>query len=156
MGWSFSPAPSPRPLQSDRQSAAGWWRSSARTTLSAMPSAPSFSIWRREAHMTDAQQPGLRSFIVYDDLPNGCIAFENILRSVGQHVRRGEFVVVDPTDCDPMHGELFLIEWESTRTRQLVEMMRRDRDGSEHCWYAEIGRAVQQECRDRSRMPSSA
>lgn len=86
--------------------------------------------------MTDAQQPGLRSYIVYDEPPAGCIVFENRRRSVGPHVHTGEFAVVDPTDRDPIHGELFLIEWESTGNRQLVEMMERDRDGSEHRWYA--------------------
>lgn len=57
------------------------------------------------------QQPGLRSFIVYNDLPDGCIAFEVPDNKTLPHVRAGEFVVIDPTDCDPAEGELFAITW---------------------------------------------
>lgn len=76
------------------------------------------------------QQPGLRSFIVYNDLPDGCIAFEVPDDKTLPHVRAGEFVVIDPSDCDPAEGELFAITWKSDWRRkwQIVQMdLRQDR-----------------------------
>lgn len=55
-----------------------------------------------------APQPGLRSFIVYDELPQGCFAFEVEDRQSEPHVRSGEFVVVDEADRMPVAGELFV------------------------------------------------
>ncbi|WP_333605969.1 hypothetical protein [Novosphingobium sp.] len=74
--------------------------------------------------MTDATQPGLRSFIVYDELPAGCIAFEVPDSTSLPHVRPGEFVVIDPEDRDPAEGELFAITWKSSFDRkwQIVQM----------------------------------
>lgn len=65
--------------------------------------------------MTDAiaQQPGLRSFIIYDRLPEGSIAFQVTDGRSLPHIRPGEHVVVDTSDRDPVHGELFLIQWQS-------------------------------------------
>lgn len=74
--------------------------------------------------MTDATQPGLRSFIVYDELPAGCIAHEVGTETAAPHIRRGEFAVIDPADREPMHGELFLIQW-SAGAPQLVEAVHR-------------------------------
>ncbi len=76
------------------------------------------------------QQPGLRSFIVYNDLPEGCIAFEVPDDKTLPHVRAGEFVVIDPADCDPAEGELFAITWKSDWRQkwQIVQMdLRSDR-----------------------------
>ncbi|QHD65757.1 hypothetical protein GS397_00840 [Sphingobium yanoikuyae] len=96
--------------------------------------------------MTDPQQPGLRSYIVYDEPPAGCIVFENVRASVGCHVHTGEYVVIDPSDSDPMHGELFLIQW-STGAQELAETrLREGRYGvgpngeSELCslWWIEV------------------
>ena len=64
--------------------------------------------------MTDATQPGLRSFIVYDRLPEGCVAFEVPDDKNLPHLRAGDFVVVDPSDCEPGLGELFAITWKSS------------------------------------------
>ena len=66
-------------------------------------------------------QPGLRSFIVYDDVPEGCFAFQTGEESVAPHIYDSEYAIVSPTDTDPVHGELFLIQWDGGR-RQLVEL----------------------------------
>lgn len=59
-------------------------------------------------HNPTPPQPGLRSFIVYDELPENCIAFEVDDDQTAPHVWEGEFVVVDPDDCEPAPGELFV------------------------------------------------
>lgn len=63
---------------------------------------------------SSAQQPGLRSFIVYDRLPEGCVAFEVPDNKSLPHLRAGDFVVIDPNDCEPAMGELFAITWKSS------------------------------------------
>ncbi|WP_298090043.1 S24/S26 family peptidase [uncultured Sphingomonas sp.] len=70
------------------------------------------------------QQPGLRSFIIYDDLPAGCIAFQVPDDSSAPHLHAGEFVVIDPADRDPAEGELFAITWKSNIQQdwQIVQM----------------------------------
>lgn len=68
-----------------------------------------------------AQQPDLRTFIIFDHLPDGCFVFEVVDNCVAPHVRAGEFVIVDPTSTTPIHGEHFLIEWNSGR-QQVVEV----------------------------------
>jgi hypothetical protein len=70
-------------------------------------------------------QAGLRSYIIYDILPVACIAVEIEDDGCEPHVREGEFVVVDTEDRDPIHGELFLMQWESGR-RAVVELSLRD------------------------------
>lgn len=53
-------------------------------------------------------QPGLRSFIIYDELPDGCFALEVDDWQTAPHIRCGEFVVVDSNDVNPVAGELFV------------------------------------------------
>jgi hypothetical protein len=69
-------------------------------------------------------QSGLRSFVIVDELPLDCIAYEVPDNCVEPHIRESEFAVVDTNDAEPMHGELFLIEWNSGR-RQIVELAER-------------------------------
>ena len=59
------------------------------------------------------RQPGLRSFIVYDTLPDGMAAFRLPDDRLDPHLRAGEFAVIDPGDREPMHGELFLVQFTS-------------------------------------------
>jgi len=66
------------------------------------------------------QQPGLRSFIIYDDVPEGCLVHEMADDTSAPHLHENEFIVVDPSDCDPVHGDMFLAQW-STGRRQPVE-----------------------------------
>lgn len=61
--------------------------------------------------MVDAIQPGLRSFIVYDRLPDGCTAMEIRGDDCLPHIRSGEFAVIDTTDREPINGELFALRY---------------------------------------------
>jgi len=68
-------------------------------------------------------QPGLRSFIVYDELPANCIAYEAPNDDTEPHIGDGEFAVIDTEDRALINGELYLIEWKSgirDDRRQLV------------------------------------
>lgn len=62
-----------------------------------------------------AQQPGLRSFIVYRQLPKGCLAFEAPDHSGDPHICQTEFAVIDPNDRDLMSGEMYLMRFDSGR-----------------------------------------
>ena len=75
-------------------------------------------------YLAHAPQPGLRSFIVYDAIPAGCSPQEVREKGIEPHARRGEIVVVDDADRQPMHGELFAIEWSSSGNRDVVEIRR--------------------------------
>ncbi|MFC7700929.1 hypothetical protein ACFQX9_30135 [Bradyrhizobium sp. GCM10028915] len=60
--------------------------------------------------------PEYRALMVFDQVPASCI-----LQLVGNsesapHLRPGEFAVVDTSDTDPQHGELYLIRWMSGGT----------------------------------------
>jgi hypothetical protein len=69
-------------------------------------------------------QPGLRSFVVYDQIPDGCEVHEVQNRDSHPHLRKGDFVIVDTWDRAPCIGELHLIQWKSKRTgeRDVVTM----------------------------------
>jgi hypothetical protein len=69
-----------------------------------------------------AMQEGLRSYIVYDRLLDGCSAFPIEDDSCEPHLHEGEWVAVDTEDRDPMTGELFLIRWESSSRRAIMEL----------------------------------
>jgi hypothetical protein len=93
----------------------------------------------------NAQQPGLRSFIVYGEMPEGCIAIRIDDNRAAPHVRPGDVVIVDPRDREPMPGEMFVIEWMNGK-RQVVETRKQrltvhPRDGGaaerQDCWFAE-------------------
>jgi hypothetical protein len=92
-----------------------------------------------------AQQPGLRSFIVYGELPEGCLAMEVMDNKGRPHVRKGEIVVIDPSQREPINGDMFVVEW-LNGDRQVVETRTQNlkvhpRDGSppefRDCWFAE-------------------
>jgi hypothetical protein len=65
------------------------------------------------ATVLKAQQPTLRSFIVYDRLPSGCIAYPVTDENNAPHLRIGEVAVIDTNDREPSAGELFAIDWQS-------------------------------------------
>ncbi|MDF8334138.1 hypothetical protein [Novosphingobium cyanobacteriorum] len=71
----------------------------------------------------DARQPGLNSFVVHTSAPAECIVHEVLDDGSAPHLRAGDFAIVDPTDCEPLSGELFLVEWKSRRgARRVVEI----------------------------------
>lgn len=63
----------------------------------------------------------LRALLVYDALPIGCIAKPVIDNHLAPHLREGEFAIVDTTDCDPIHGELFFVAWAGSRNSDGTE-----------------------------------
>lgn len=69
----------------------------------------------------EPMQPGLRSLIIYSAYPGEHLLFEVTDDGMSPHVNRGEFVIVDESDREPMHGELFLIQW-SNGNRRVVEV----------------------------------
>ena len=89
-----------------------------------------------------AQQPGLRAFIVFDEVPTGYILHEVQDDRMAPFLSRGDVAVIDTREADPIHGELSLIEWQSGR-QQIIEVGRFDRpeniegwDGQSEYWCA--------------------
>jgi hypothetical protein len=79
-------------------------------------------------------QRGLRSFIVYDDVPPRMTAFPITDDLNEPHLHTGDWVIVDPSDTEPSHGEIFIVEWKTApgRPRPMqVSWMRRMA-----CWAA--------------------
>lgn len=68
-----------------------------------------------------AQQPGLRSFIVYDDLPEGGVVVEITCDTAPPFVKKGDFVIADTSQREPISGELFAVEW-GDGSREVVEL----------------------------------
>ena len=54
----------------------------------------------------------LRALFAYNELPAGCIAYLVAEDDLSPHLRPGEFAIVDPADCEPVRGELFLVAWD--------------------------------------------
>lgn len=63
----------------------------------------------------------LRALLVYNTLPAGCIAKPVTDNHLAPHLREGEFAIVDTTDCDPIHGELFFAAWAGSRNSDGTE-----------------------------------
>lgn len=90
------------------------------------------------------QQPNLRAFVVFDELPAGCIAFPIVNQDSDPLLRPGDVAVIDTNDRRP-DADLFLIEWGRGNPigprRVLVELYpKRGRYGSPAAegskWYA--------------------
>jgi hypothetical protein len=58
----------------------------------------------------------LRALTVFDQIPAGCKVQPVGNEDSDPHLRAGEFAVVDMTDTDPQHGEVYLIRWQSGGT----------------------------------------
>ncbi len=65
------------------------------------------------ATILQPQQPDLRAFVVYDRLPAGCTAYHVTDTKNAPHLRPGDVAIIDPGDCEPAAGELFVIKWGS-------------------------------------------
>lgn len=61
------------------------------------------------------QEPEYRALMMFDVLPEGCIAFPCTDQYSQPHIRPGEFVVVDTRDKTPRDGEVYVIQWQSGR-----------------------------------------
>lgn len=70
-----------------------------------------------------ATQPEYRALMLYDHLPEGCIAHLVIDSHSTPHIRPGELVVVDTVDRKVRHLETYVIEWIGGR-RSVCESVR--------------------------------
>lgn len=78
-------------------------------------------------------QEGLRPYIIYPRLPDGCIPFELTDDSCEPLMHRGECLVIDVRDREPAEGELFLIQWFGGRQEVIEPVLRENRGRSN--WY---------------------
>ncbi len=74
-------------------------------------------------------QPGLRSFIVYDELPEGCIAIEIEDETQAPHFHRGDFAIIDTRDTEPAHAEMFGFQWGQGNPSVILAQLRPGRYG---------------------------
>ncbi|WP_019905679.1 S24 family peptidase [Methylobacterium sp. 77] len=83
----------------------------------------------------------LRALLVCDALPAGCIAKPVKDDSLAPHLRPGELAIVDTTDCDPIHGELFFVAWTGSQAHDgsedgdLVQAYRRELNVGATAWW---------------------
>ncbi len=63
-----------------------------------------------------APAPILRALPTLDALPTGAIAHPVADTTAAPHLLPGEFAVVDTTDREPIHGELYVIRYSSPLT----------------------------------------
>ena len=66
-------------------------------------------------------QPQLRALTPFKRLPVDHKTFKVTRDGAEPHLNVGEFAVVDTTDREPQHGELYLIQW-SGGSREIVHV----------------------------------
>ena len=89
------------------------------------------------------QQPSLRSFVVFDEVPTRCIPFLVTDRRSEPLLRPGDTVLIDTTDRGPVEGDLSLIRWNDGTTSLVETFSRHGTYGSgpngemitTRCWY---------------------
>lgn len=72
-----------------------------------------------------ALQPELRALMMFDRLPEGCIAHMVTDSYSMPHIKPGEFVVVDTNDREVRHLDTYLIQWQGGR-RNVCEAVSHD------------------------------
>jgi hypothetical protein len=79
----------------------------------------------QSALSSGAHQPGLRALTVIDTLPQGHVTFLVTEDGAEPHLRRNEYAVIDTTDREPQHGELYLTQSQGgVRRRYIVHATR--------------------------------
>ena len=58
----------------------------------------------------------IRALTILDAVPAGCRVLTVRDDRHTPHLRAGEVAVIDPSDCDPVHGELFAVQYGSGPT----------------------------------------
>jgi hypothetical protein len=53
----------------------------------------------------------IRALTMYDHVPAGCILQPVTDGDSAPHLRAGEFAIVDTTDTEPQHGEVYLVRF---------------------------------------------
>lgn len=98
------------------------------------------------------REPECRALMMYDQVPEGCIAFPCTDRHSEPHVCPGEFVLVDTRDTTPRDGEVYVIQWQSGR-RCIYQATRVPSDGTwiVHSLKRLSGRAIQSYLADAQR-----
>jgi hypothetical protein len=72
---------------------------------------------------TQGRSSELRALTVFDLLPAKHVSFLVNKDGAEPHLREGEYAVVDTTDREPQHGELYVIQYEGhERRRHLVQV----------------------------------
>lgn len=79
---------------------------------------------KRSAHRRG--QPNLRALTSFDALVADHKTFLVEDDASAPHLRKGEYAVIDTTDCDPQHGELYVIQYESGERRRRIIQVRSD------------------------------
>lgn len=99
----------------------------------------------------------VRALLVYDALPAGCIVKPVKDGGLAPHLRPGEFAIVDTTDCDPIHGELFFVAWmgrqaaDGSENGDLAQAYRRELNSDGSAWWVgSIRRQMSAEDRARA------
>jgi len=65
-----------------------------------------------------------RALEMMPSVPQGCMLFPVMDDRSYPHLRLGEIAVVDTTDREPQHGEVFVIQWSSGR-RCITQLLNR-------------------------------
>ncbi|RIY03491.1 hypothetical protein D3218_01655 [Aureimonas flava] len=67
-----------------------------------------------------------RALDVLSAVPAGCVVHRERDDTNAPHIRAGESIIADPADCEPLRGELFLIEWSGGRRDVMQAVLRRE------------------------------
>ncbi len=72
----------------------------------------------------------IRALTMINAVPAGCLLHPVTNDDSAPHLRAGEFAIVDTTDTEPQHGELYLMRWSNNRTsiQQIIAKSHRFED----------------------------
>ena len=73
-----------------------------------------------------ARKTELRALTVFDRLPPKHSTFRTTEDGAEPHLCKGEFAVVDTTDREPQHGELYVIQYHGYERRRVIIQVRSD------------------------------
>jgi hypothetical protein len=76
----------------------------------------------------------IRALTMFDHIPAGCVLHPVPDDDSAPHLRAGEFAIVDTTDTEPQHGEVYLVRFhrvgeEVRYIQQIMVRHHRGRDG---------------------------
>ena len=69
---------------------------------------------------------GIRALTIFDRLPAKHVTFLTSEDGAEPHLCKGEFAVIDTTDREPQHGELFAIQYQGFERRRALVQVRSD------------------------------
>lgn len=74
-------------------------------------------------NLDQPMQPGLRSFIVYETLPFAAEPFRVMDNWNRPHIEAGEIIAYDPEDCEPVHGEMYVMKWDHAPRAEIAQVL---------------------------------